>query len=104
MFSLDGDQHRSHRQYPALLCVSRSLQTRVPRAKVLLFASGENKDEFVEAMKQGCSGILLKESSVSLIEKSIQRVFAGEIWLDSTTTAAVSRDWAATLLVAPKHR
>jgi DNA-binding NarL/FixJ family response regulator len=62
---------------------------------VILFASAENKDEFVEAMKLGCSGILLKETSTALIEKSIHRVHAGEIWLDSTTTAAVIRHFAS---------
>jgi DNA-binding NarL/FixJ family response regulator len=77
------------------LTVLRSIQTRAPRSKVVLFASAENKDEFVEAMKLGCSGILLKETSTALIEKSIRRVYAGEIWLDSTTTAAVIRHFAS---------
>lgn len=77
------------------LTVLRSIQTRVPRSKVILFASAESKEEFVEAMKLGCSGILLKETSTALIEKSIRRVQAGEIWLDSTTTAAVIRHFAS---------
>jgi DNA-binding NarL/FixJ family response regulator len=77
------------------LTILRSIQTRAPRSKVILFASAENKDEFVEAMKLGCSGILLKETSTALIEKSIHRVHAGEIWLDSTTTAAVIRHFAS---------
>src|SRR4051795_11605336 len=77
------------------LTVLRSIQTRAPRSKVIFFASAENKDEFVEAMKLGCSGILLKETSTALIEKSIHRVNAGEIWLDSTTTAAVIRHFAS---------
>src|ERR1700761_2902639 len=41
------------------LTVIRSIHTRAPRAKVLLFSSGENKEEFVEAMKLGCAGVLL---------------------------------------------
>ena len=77
------------------LTVLRSVQTRVARAKVLLFATADSKDDFVEAMKLGCSGILLKEAATALIEKSIQRVFAGEIWLDSNTTAAVIRHFAS---------
>ena len=77
------------------LTILRSIQTRAPRSKVILFASAENKEEFVEAMKLGCSGILLKETSTALIEKSIHRVYAGEIWLDSTTTAAVIRHFAS---------
>jgi DNA-binding NarL/FixJ family response regulator len=77
------------------LTVLRSIQTRAPRSKILLFASSQHKEEFVEAMKLGCSGVLLKESPVTLIEKSVQKVFAGEIWLDSNTTAAVIRQFAA---------
>jgi DNA-binding NarL/FixJ family response regulator len=77
------------------LAVLRSIQARVPRTKVIMFASSESKDDFVEAMKLGCSGILLKEAPTSLVEKSIQRVQAGEIWLDSNTTAAVIRHFAS---------
>jgi DNA-binding NarL/FixJ family response regulator len=71
------------------LTVIRNIQTRAPRCKIILFASSESRDDFVEAMKLGCCGILLKEASPSLIEKSILRVHGGEIWLDSNTTAAV---------------
>lgn len=77
------------------LTVLRSIQTRVPRTKVILFTTADNKDEFVEAMKLGCSGILLKETPTNLIEKSIHRVHAGEIWLDSSTTAAVIRHFSS---------
>jgi two-component system, NarL family, nitrate/nitrite response regulator NarL len=77
------------------LAILRGIQARAPRTKVLMFASSESKDDFVEAMKLGCSGILLKEAPTSLIEKSIQRVQAGEIWLDSNTTAAVIRHFAS---------
>ncbi len=77
------------------LTVLRNIRDRVLHTKVIMFASAENKDDFVEAMKLGCSGILLKENPTSLIEKSIQRVQAGEIWLDSNTTAAVIRHFAS---------
>ncbi|MDQ2777720.1 MAG: response regulator transcription factor [Acidobacteriota bacterium] len=77
------------------LTVLRSIQTRAPRTKVMIFAASEQKDEFVEAMKLGCSGVLLKDGPVALIEKSLQKVQAGEIWLDSNTTAAVIRQFAS---------
>jgi len=76
------------------LTVLRSIQTRAPKSKVLLFAAAEHREEFVEAMKLGCSGVLHKDVPTSLIEKSIQKVFAGEIWLDSNTTAAVMRKFS----------
>jgi|KBSMisStandDraft_5_1062788.scaffolds.fasta_scaffold24379_1 DNA-binding NarL/FixJ family response regulator len=77
------------------LTVLRSIQARAPRSKVILFSSSENKEEFVEAMKLGCAGILSKDAPTSLIEKSVNKVHAGEIWLDSNTTAAVIRQFAS---------
>lgn len=77
------------------LSVIRNLQTRAPRSKIILFATPDSKDDFVEAMKLGASGILSKDASTALIERSIQKVHAGEIWLDSTTTAAVIRQFAS---------
>ncbi len=46
-------------------------------------------------MKLGCSGIVLKQTAPELIVKSIRKVNSGEIWLDSHTTAAVMRQFAA---------
>jgi DNA-binding NarL/FixJ family response regulator len=46
-------------------------------------------------MKLGCSGIVLKQTAPDLIVKSIRKVNAGEIWLDSHTTAAVMRQFAS---------
>src|ERR1700761_5086339 len=77
------------------LTVLRSIQARASRSKVILFSSSENKEEFVEAMKIGCRGIISKSATISLIEKSIQKVHAGEIWLDSHTTAAVIRQFSS---------
>ena len=63
--------------------------------RVILLTASEDKNEFVQAMKLGCSGIVQKQSALELIVKSIRKVFAGEIWLDSNTTAAVMRQFAA---------
>jgi DNA-binding NarL/FixJ family response regulator len=48
----------------------------------------------VQAMKLGCSGIVLKQTAPDLIVKSIRKVHSGEIWLDSHTTAAVMRQFS----------
>jgi two-component system, NarL family, nitrate/nitrite response regulator NarL len=95
--SLDPDVVMMDLRLPRVdgLTVLRSIHTRAPRSKVILFSGAESKDEFVEAMKLGCSGILSKESAISLIERSITKVYAGEIWLDSNTTAAVIRQFAS---------
>jgi DNA-binding NarL/FixJ family response regulator len=46
-------------------------------------------------MKLGTSGIVLKQTATELLIKSIRKVHAGEIWLDSHTTAAVIRQFVA---------
>src|SRR5579884_1796838 len=63
--------------------------------KVIVLTASEDKNEFVQAMKLGCSGIVLKQTAPELIVKSIRKVHGGEIWLDSHTTAAVMRQFAA---------
>src|ERR1700736_830923 len=71
------------------------LQESNKRPKVIVLTSSEDKNEFVQAMKLGCSGIVLKQTAPELIIKSIRKVHGGEICLDSHTTAAVMRQFAA---------
>jgi DNA-binding NarL/FixJ family response regulator len=77
------------------LAVMRTLQQMNLRTKVIVLTASDDKNEFVQAMKLGCSGIVLKQTSPELIVKSIRKVHAGEIWLDSHTTAAVMRQFAS---------
>jgi DNA-binding NarL/FixJ family response regulator len=77
------------------LSALQALQQTNKRSKVIVLTASEDKNEFVQAMKLGCSGIVLKQTAPELIVKSIRKVHAGEIWLDSHTTAAVMRQFAA---------
>lgn len=78
------------------LAALQNLQGSLARSRVIVLTASEDKNEFVQAMKLGCSGIVLKQTSPDLIVKSIRKVHAGEIWLDSHTTAAVMRQFATT--------
>ena len=69
--------------------------------KVIVLTASEDKNEFVQAMKHGCAGIVLKQTATDLLFKSIRKVHAGEIWLDSHTTAAVMRQFAAPARTTP---
>ncbi len=75
------------------LSALQSLQQTNKRTRVIVLTASEDKNEFVQAMKLGCSGIVLKQTAPDLIVKSIRKVNAGEIWLDSHTTAAVMRQF-----------
>jgi two-component system, NarL family, nitrate/nitrite response regulator NarL len=62
--------------------------------RIIILTASEDKNEFVQAMKLGCSGIVLKQTAPDMIVKSIRKVSSGEIWLDSHTTAAVMRQFS----------
>jgi two-component system nitrate/nitrite response regulator NarL len=77
------------------LTVLQTLKGSGTKARIIILTASEDKNEFVQAMKLGCSGIVLKQTATELLYKSIRKVFAGEIWLDSHTTAAVMRQFAS---------
>src|ERR1700704_3449903 len=83
------------------LSALQALQQTNKRTRVIILTASEDKNEFVQAMKLGCSGIVLKQTAPELIVKSIRKVYAGEIWLDSHTTAAVMRQFSSPLDGAP---
>src|SRR6266851_9024681 len=60
--------------------------------KVIVLTASEDKKEFVQAMKLGTSGIVLKRSPTDLLFKSIRKVHAGEIW--HSATKAVMQQFA----------
>ena len=72
----------------------QGLQQAKNKTRVIVLTASEDKNEFVQAMKLGCSGIVLKQTAPDLIVKSIRKVHSGEIWLDSHTTAAVMRQFS----------
>jgi DNA-binding NarL/FixJ family response regulator len=59
--------------------------------RVIMMISDDGKEDFVEAIRLGCSGIVPKRTSTELLLKSIRKVHAGEIWLDRISTADVIR-------------
>jgi DNA-binding NarL/FixJ family response regulator len=79
------------------LSALQALQQTNKRTRVIVLTASEDKNEFVQAMKLGCSGIVLKQTAPDLIVKSIRKVHSGEIWLDSHTTAAVMRQFSTGL-------
>jgi DNA-binding NarL/FixJ family response regulator len=76
------------------LAVLQALQHTKGKVRVIVLTASEDKNEWVQAMKLGCAGIVVKQTAPELIVKSIRKVHDGEIWLDSTTTAAVMRQFA----------
>jgi DNA-binding NarL/FixJ family response regulator len=62
--------------------------------RVIMLSDDQAKEDFVEAVRLGCCGIVPKRTSTELLLKSIRKVHAGEFWLDRVTTAEVIRKLA----------
>jgi two-component system, NarL family, nitrate/nitrite response regulator NarL len=71
------------------LAALQRLQAASSRTRVIVLTASDNQHEFVQALKLGCCGIVQKQTATELLIDSIRRVHAGEIWLDSDTTASV---------------
>jgi DNA-binding NarL/FixJ family response regulator len=83
------------------LTALQKLQNSRTKTKVIVLTASEDKNQFVQAMKFGTCGIVLKQTATELLIKSIRKVHAGEIWLDSHTTAAVMRQFSSPMDPAP---
>jgi len=59
--------------------------------RVIVLTNGGVKEDHVEAVRQGCCGMVPRQTSTELLLKSIRKVYAGEFWLDRVTTAEVIR-------------
>jgi DNA-binding NarL/FixJ family response regulator len=81
--------------WPASAAGSQKVYSAIQEAKlparVIMLVSGEAREDFVEAVRQGCCGIVPRQTSTELLLKSIRKVHAGEFWLDRLTTAEVIR-------------
>src|ERR1700675_1227131 len=83
------------------LTALQKLQNARTKTKVIVLTASEDKNQFVQAMKFGTCGIVLKQTATDFLIKSIRKVHAGEIWLDSHTTAAVMRQFSSAMEPTP---
>jgi two-component system, NarL family, nitrate/nitrite response regulator NarL len=63
-------------------------------SQVLVLFKSEEPELQRRAVKLGAAGILSKDISSKLLVKAIERVHAGEAWLDRSTTASLLREWS----------
>ena len=71
--------------------VFAALQEAKFNTRVIMLTDADAREDFIEAVRQGCCGIVLKQTSTELLIKSIHKVHEGEFWLDRLTTAEVIR-------------
>ena len=58
-------------------------------AKVLMVTAGMSQDSAVRVMEAGASGIFLKHGTLDGLLTAVERVAAGEIWLDSEEVRSI---------------
>jgi len=71
--------------------VFAAIQDSKAATRVILLVNEDVKEDFLEAVRQGCCGIVYKQTSANLLIKSIRKVHAGEFWLDRVSTADLIR-------------
>ena len=71
--------------------VFAAIQESKLQSRVIMLVNDDVKEDFLDAVKQGCCGIVPKQTSTELLVKSIRKVHAGEFWLDRMSTAEVIR-------------
>ena len=69
--------------------------------RVVVLTAAEDDRDVVRAMRLGARAVVLKQSATELLVKSIRKVQAGEIWLDSDTMAAVMRQFSSPMERTP---
>ncbi len=86
------------------LSALQRIQGQKLKTKIIVLTASDDEGEYVQAMKFGTSGIVLKQTATELLIKSIRKVHGGEIWLDARTTAAVMRQFASPGDLGPRER
>ena len=86
------------------LSALQRIQSQKLKTKIIVLTASDDEGEYVQAMKFGTSGIVLKQTATELLIKSIRKVHGGEIWLDARTTAAVMRQFASPGDLGPRER
>jgi two-component system, NarL family, nitrate/nitrite response regulator NarL len=68
------------------------LRAAAPQARVLLLTAVSDRAEHRRAVRLGAVGIVLKDQAAGVLATAIEKVYAGEAWLDRAMVATVLSD------------
>lgn len=71
------------------------LRETAPNARILVLTGVRDTDAHRQAVQLGAMGIVLKEHAPDVLIKAIEKVHAGEIWLDRPTMGRMLREMSA---------
>jgi two-component system nitrate/nitrite response regulator NarL len=72
--------------------------------KVLVLSESADQELPPRAIRLGAAGVLFKNKSAEMLLKAIECVYAGEAWLDRTTTANLLRELSPRSKAAKRNR
>ncbi|HOI73764.1 MAG TPA: response regulator transcription factor [Syntrophales bacterium] len=67
------------------LALARQMQDEKPAPKIVLYTAEVSEDQFMEAIRLGVGGIVLKEMEPEHLIQCIRKVYAGEQWIERRT-------------------
>lgn len=73
------------------LAVLTELAAQNTPAKALVLTASEDEHDFVEAVRRGARGIVLKQAASELLLDGIRKVHRGEVWIDQRVTVGVMK-------------
>jgi DNA-binding NarL/FixJ family response regulator len=65
------------------------LRDSVPDSRVILLTGLRDPEAHRRAVQRGAMGLVLKETAIETVIKAIEKVHAGEVWLDRTMIATI---------------
>ena len=66
-----------------------------PTTRILVLTGLRDTDAHRQAVQFGAMGVVLKEHAPDVLIKAIEKVYAGEIWLDRPTMGRILREMSA---------
>ncbi len=77
---------------------ARQIRAALPGTKILLYTGAPERDLIRRGRDAGCSGFLLKEAPRSTVLAAVERVMAGEEYIDPSLLTAQEEDTRTALL------
>jgi DNA-binding NarL/FixJ family response regulator len=65
------------------------LRSLAQRSRVLLLTGVHDTEEHLRAVRLGATGLVLKSQASEMLIKAIEKIHAGEVWLDAAIVASV---------------
>ena len=76
------------------LTLMRQMLDTAKGARILVLTSFRHAYNHKRAVRLGAMGLILKENAEEVLVKAIEKVYAGEVWLDRSLTASVLTDFS----------